>query len=271
MLLPIVRIHLHWQFPAQAGVLIAHRLEEAKQYGNTSQTQAATYDRNHVRYPYKSHAQWLKAGYGMVACIIMLIFNGVDSFLTTPFDVRTFIASYISVCLSHPFRKQLRIISQQSYKSIANRWVSRFPSSSCLSWVTRSADMVSGSHNGAQNDLRIFETVSKYQVTSERVGLSWLTLCSRSRMSRGLVSGSGFGPSEAWRYLASLFWEPWFVAFGVAQLCDDSQMFMMGLIIFVNVLGVSLAIFNGNDSTSHVLSTILLWALKFQFVHFVTS
>jgi amino acid transporter len=34
----------------------------------------------------------------MVACIIMLIFNGVDSFLTTPFDARTFIASYISVC-----------------------------------------------------------------------------------------------------------------------------------------------------------------------------
>jgi amino acid transporter len=73
-------------------------LEEAKQHGNTSQTQAATYDRNHARYPYKSHAQWLKAGYGMVACIIMLIFNGVDSFMTTPFNVRTFIASYISVC-----------------------------------------------------------------------------------------------------------------------------------------------------------------------------
>ncbi|OOQ84427.1 proline-specific permease [Penicillium brasilianum] len=72
-------------------------LDEAKQYGNTSQTQAATYDRNHVRYPYKSHAQWLKAGYGMVACIILLLFNGVDSFLTTPFDARTFIASYISI------------------------------------------------------------------------------------------------------------------------------------------------------------------------------
>jgi amino acid transporter len=84
-------------------------LEEAKQYGNTSQTQAATYDRNHVRYPYKSHAQWLKAGYGMVACIIMLIFNGVDSFMTTPFDVRTFIASYISVC------HVARIPSRNSY------------------------------------------------------------------------------------------------------------------------------------------------------------
>jgi amino acid permease len=36
----------------------------------------------------------------MVACIILLIFNGVNAFLTKPFDVRTFIASYISVRLS---------------------------------------------------------------------------------------------------------------------------------------------------------------------------
>lgn len=36
----------------------------------------------------------------MVACIILLMFNGVNAFLTEPFDVRTFIASYISVCSS---------------------------------------------------------------------------------------------------------------------------------------------------------------------------
>ncbi|GFF64740.1 hypothetical protein CNMCM6069_005571 [Aspergillus lentulus] len=72
-------------------------LDEAQKYGNNPQTQAGIYDRNHPRYPYKSHAQWLKAGFGMVACIILLIFNGVSAFLTDPFDVRTFIASYISI------------------------------------------------------------------------------------------------------------------------------------------------------------------------------
>jgi amino acid transporter len=73
------------------------RLDEAQKYGNSPQTQAGIYDRNHPRYPYKSHAQWLKAGFGMVACIILLVFNGVNAFLTDPFDIRTFIASYISV------------------------------------------------------------------------------------------------------------------------------------------------------------------------------
>jgi amino acid transporter len=72
-------------------------LDEAQKYGNNPQTQAGIYDRNHPRYPYKSHAQWLKAGFGMVACIILLIFNGVNAFLTDPFDIRTSIASYISI------------------------------------------------------------------------------------------------------------------------------------------------------------------------------
>lgn len=110
MLLPSVRTHDPLITPTSKQTADHHRLDEAKQYGNTSQTLAATYDRNHVRYPYKSHAQWLKAGYGMVACIILLLFNGVDTFLTTPFDARTFIASYISVCCS----------SQQSCRETAN-------------------------------------------------------------------------------------------------------------------------------------------------------
>ncbi|KAL9111009.1 MAG: hypothetical protein Q9227_004442 [Pyrenula ochraceoflavens] len=72
-------------------------LEDVKTYGNASEVQAATYDRNHPQYPYKSHGQWLKACYGMVACLILLLFNGVAPFLEDPFDVRRFIASYISV------------------------------------------------------------------------------------------------------------------------------------------------------------------------------
>jgi len=72
------------------------RLEEAKLYGNTSEAQAASYDRNHPLYPYKSHGQWLKAAFGLVACIILTLFNGVSAFIT-PFSPRKFVSAYISV------------------------------------------------------------------------------------------------------------------------------------------------------------------------------
>jgi amino acid transporter len=71
-------------------------LEEVKEHGATSSAQAAAYDRNHPRYPYKSHGQWLKALYGLVACSILAVFNGVGAFIERPFDYRKFIASYIS-------------------------------------------------------------------------------------------------------------------------------------------------------------------------------
>ncbi|PQE07454.1 proline-specific permease protein [Rutstroemia sp. NJR-2017a BBW] len=74
-----------------------NRLEDTKLYGNASERQAAHYDRNHPRYPYKSHGQWLKGFYGMTACIILVTFNGVSAFLERPFDVRRFVASYISI------------------------------------------------------------------------------------------------------------------------------------------------------------------------------
>jgi hypothetical protein len=73
------------------------RLENVKIYGNGPEAQTAMYDRDHPRYPYKSHGQWLKACYGMIACTILLIFNGVAAFLEDPFDTRRFIASYIGV------------------------------------------------------------------------------------------------------------------------------------------------------------------------------
>ncbi|KAF4636463.1 hypothetical protein G7Y89_g1615 [Cudoniella acicularis] len=72
-------------------------LEDAKLYGNASEAQLACYDRNHPRYPYKSHGQWLKACYGMVSCFLLVIFNGIGAFLERPFDTRRFISSYISV------------------------------------------------------------------------------------------------------------------------------------------------------------------------------
>jgi amino acid transporter len=55
------------------------------------------YDRNNPRYPYKSHGQWLKACYGLVACTLLVLFNGIGPFLEHPFDTRRFIASYIGV------------------------------------------------------------------------------------------------------------------------------------------------------------------------------
>jgi hypothetical protein len=36
----------------------------------------------------------------MVACIVLVIFNGIPPFLEDPFDVRMFIASYIGVSFS---------------------------------------------------------------------------------------------------------------------------------------------------------------------------
>jgi amino acid transporter len=76
---------------------LSSRMEDVKTYGNTSEAQAEIYDRSHPRYPYKSHGQWLKACYGMVACTILVLFNGIGPFLERPFDLHLFIASYISV------------------------------------------------------------------------------------------------------------------------------------------------------------------------------
>ncbi|KAH6684577.1 proline-specific permease [Halenospora varia] len=72
-------------------------LEDAKLYGNASEAQTACYDRNHPRYPYKSHGQWLKAAYGMVSCMLLVVFNGIGAFLERPFNVRRFVSSYISL------------------------------------------------------------------------------------------------------------------------------------------------------------------------------
>jgi hypothetical protein len=58
------------------------------------------YDRDNPRYPYKSHGQWLKACYGLIASTLLVIFNGVGPFLEHPFDTRRFVASYISVSIS---------------------------------------------------------------------------------------------------------------------------------------------------------------------------
>jgi hypothetical protein len=80
--------------------LTSRRLEDVKLNGATSEAQAASYDRDHARYPYKSHGQWLKAAYGLSACVILVVFNGLRVFLERPFGTREFVASYISVSYS---------------------------------------------------------------------------------------------------------------------------------------------------------------------------
>ncbi|KAG7284094.1 hypothetical protein NEMBOFW57_010455 [Staphylotrichum longicolle] len=71
-------------------------LEDAKLYGNTSESQAASYDRDHPLYPYKSHGQWLKGCYGLVGCVVLILFNGVGAFIE-PFNIRKFVSAYISL------------------------------------------------------------------------------------------------------------------------------------------------------------------------------
>lgn len=72
-------------------------LEDVKRYGNASEAQTAMFDRNHPRYPYKSHGQWLKAAYGGIACTILVFFNGIAPFFQRPFDTRRFVADYIGI------------------------------------------------------------------------------------------------------------------------------------------------------------------------------
>ncbi|EQK99740.1 proline-specific permease [Ophiocordyceps sinensis CO18] len=77
-------------------------LQSAKLYGNVSEAQAASYDRSNSLYPYKSHGQWLKASYGMVASIILVLLNGVPAFLENPFNVPNFVSAYISASCPSP-------------------------------------------------------------------------------------------------------------------------------------------------------------------------
>jgi hypothetical protein len=144
---------------------LPRRLEDVKTYGNTSEAQAEIYDRNHPRYPYKSHGQWLKACYGMVSCIILVLFNGIGPFLERPFDVHRFIASYISV--SSP---------TQSLHSSELTFQIRCLCSYYLSWVTSSASMASKSPTGAPSDLMICATRSKPGATYARGGWSYQTM-----------------------------------------------------------------------------------------------
>ena len=57
------------------------------------------YDRNSPQYPYRSHGQYLRAWYGLIGCILFILFNGWRTFVP-PMNGEDFVACYICVCLS---------------------------------------------------------------------------------------------------------------------------------------------------------------------------
>lgn len=53
--------------------------------------------KNNKSYPYYSHLQWLRALYGLVFSVLLILFGGWRSFIH-PFSLDDFVASYIAVC-----------------------------------------------------------------------------------------------------------------------------------------------------------------------------
>ncbi|KAH8687915.1 amino acid permease/ SLC12A domain-containing protein [Tricladium varicosporioides] len=47
-------------------------------------------------YPYKSHLQWLRSAYALLACLLLIIFNGWRTFLS-PFSHADFLSAYMSI------------------------------------------------------------------------------------------------------------------------------------------------------------------------------
>ncbi|KAG8528725.1 uncharacterized protein KY384_006412 [Bacidia gigantensis] len=62
---------------------------------NTGQDRAAYNREDKARYPYKSHWQFMRAWYGMIACGAMAFFNGWRT--VQPIAGKDFVASYISI------------------------------------------------------------------------------------------------------------------------------------------------------------------------------
>lgn len=151
----------------------------------------ASYDRNNPSYPYKSHAQWLKASFGLVSCIILILFNGIGAFLETPFNAREFIAAYIGVSPLRPF---IPFCADLHRRLTCLAHSCRCSHSSSLD--TRSAIMASDFRNGAQRGLMTLATLSKSRRKSAREGLNFPTPGRARQMPLPLPNGSGPGRSN---------------------------------------------------------------------------
>jgi amino acid permease len=71
-----------------------HRIKAAAD-DHTLENRAA-FNRDDEQYPYRTSGQLFRATYGLVFCILLILFNGWRSFLE-PFAVSDFIVSYISI------------------------------------------------------------------------------------------------------------------------------------------------------------------------------
>lgn len=71
-----------------------------RNYYRTSLETPEAYNRNNFRYPYRSHVQSLRAYYGLIACSIIVLFNGWQSFMS-PISASDLLASYFSVSRAH--------------------------------------------------------------------------------------------------------------------------------------------------------------------------
>jgi hypothetical protein len=57
------------------------------------------YKRTARRYPYRSHFQWIRAGYGLTGCTLMVLFQGWRT-LVPPVATADFVSSYIAVSVT---------------------------------------------------------------------------------------------------------------------------------------------------------------------------
>jgi yeast amino acid transporter len=53
------------------------------------------FDREDEHYPYRAHGQLFRSYYGLIFCLLLILFNGWHTFV--PFQVQDFIVSYIGV------------------------------------------------------------------------------------------------------------------------------------------------------------------------------
>jgi hypothetical protein len=56
----------------------------------------SAFNRDDEQYPYRTHGQLFRTYYGLIFCILLILFNGWRSFLV-PFQAKDFIVSYIGV------------------------------------------------------------------------------------------------------------------------------------------------------------------------------
>jgi hypothetical protein len=160
------------------------------------------YDRDHPRYPYRSHGQWFKAMYGMIICAVILVFSGVGTFLENPFDIRRFMVYYTPVSF-------LLILLQFDWQTLCNTnsHTRRYWHLLYYSWATRFASTDSISRGGDQSVVMLCTTRSRLQARWEKGGWSSLTWDSQKTMFALFSIGYGYGWNRLPTTSSASYWE----------------------------------------------------------------